>query len=210
MKITKKIVLLGCLFLGSGLLLWRFTKPTKTIISTDKLSPRAEEFIAHQRSDGKGLWNEVDLEKNQPASTTATAVVTECFSVSLPLQTSNPTQNFTENRCSWRAKVIEPRGYVTLASYPTTDFANDSGIQLRRKDPEHYVEATLSIPNFLETALFRSETEIMVFALQDKHMITLAFTDLSRPKVVTNEQITAMLSKLQLKPVPKPTLSPAR
>lgn len=210
MKITKKIVLLGGLVLGSGLLLWRFAKPAQPIISTDKLSPRAEEFIADQRSDGTGLWSEVALENSQPASTAATAVVTECFSVNLPLQTSNPTQNFTENRCSWRAKVIEPRGYVTVASYPTAEFENDSGIQLRRKDPERYVEATLSIPNFSETALFRSETEIMVFALQDKHIITLAFTDLSRPKVVTNEQIIALLSTLKLKPVPKPTLSPAR
>lgn len=200
MKLTRKTSLFLFVALCSGLgVWWWLTRPTAAPILTDQLSPRAEEFIATQRSDGTGLWNAVELTAPEAAHrATQSSISTRCFSLQLPLRTSNPKTEQTETRCSWRAKSIEPRGYVTVASYPSTDFAADSGITLRQRAPTIYTETPLVLPGFSAATVFRSDTEVMVFAAKNQTMLTLALTDLSRPSTLTDAQLTALITALQL------------
>lgn len=207
MKLTRKTSFLLVGALCGGMWFWWHSKPGAVPILVDQLSPRAEEFITTQRSDGTGLWNGVDLETPVASAPTQTSLDTECFSAELPLRTANPKVTFAGTRCSWRAKIIEPLGYITLASYPTTEFENDSGIVLRRRSPEQYSAETLEIPNYSQTLVFRSDTEVMVFALQQQRMVTLAVTDVAKPSAVSTAQITVILSSLKLKPLPETPLT---
>lgn len=193
---TFRILLILSLFIAMGtLLLLYLSRSQPAPIMVDTLSPRAQEFITDQTSDGSGLWNQMQLGSTPSANVIAgqTPVRTDCFSFVPPWKITNPQFESSSERCTWRAKTIAPLSHLVVSTYISTSFSEDSGIVLRREETGTYRETVLKVPGFSQVSVFRSPGNVIIFALQTTYMITLTFNDLSPSVDISNQEITDIL-----------------
>ena len=202
MKNQKSLFIFFVSIVLLSFILIRFVfSPKKAPILVDSLSPRAQEFLADQTSDGTSSWTQVQFAKSESSSEEISEnnqIKTDCFSFQLPFSVINPQLEMTESRCSWRAKILSPMGYIVVGRYATEKFEEDSGILLRRKETEKYQEETLNSSTFEKNLIFRSEEEVIVFSNKENEIITFSFNTLSHPEDITNEKVYKILESFSL------------
>ncbi len=170
------------------------------------LSHRAEEFVASSSSQGTGLWSEVDLTENELELTTANQrLSTPCFKVTSPWPLIKVKLEVTDSRCVIRARVVDPPAYLTMTSYYHVDPAQDTGLQLRIKNPDTYQPLTLSPTLSLDVSGFTADKELTIFAWFDTTMFTAALTDVQRPTELPSADLITVLESLDLSPAPQPS-----
>lgn len=172
----------------------------------DQLSPRAQEFIAAEQSDGTSLWNQVDLTSSTPEDTNHNLINKDqlsdniCFSATFPWKVSVSHLTQDDSQCRWQGKVISPLTHLVIGKHPRVNELDDEpGVQIRRKSPQIYFETRLSLNTFEQVVLFRTDQEITVFALTDSVLLTLGFAEGGNINQITDEQIHTFLESMVLK-----------
>lgn len=163
------------------------------------LSDRAREFIAQDAGDGSGLWAEARLEDARLPQA-GEEVRTDCFLVRLPMPVVRLVIERTDERCVIRSLALQPRSNLVIAAYASEQPESDPGITMRVRDPERYSQRALPVAAFARVWVFADEASVTIFAWQDQHMITVAFTDLHDPMAVNDELITTLLAGFTLLP----------
>jgi hypothetical protein len=199
---TAAILLITIIIGGGSLLYFTFWAPRTAPITQDLLSDRAQEFITDQSSDGTGLWSQVRLKDSSASSsikTTEGKIETDCFSFTLPFQVTTPSMEITDARCTWKAKIISPHGLLTISRYVTTQFNEDSGIVLRKKNTDKYLKIPVSVESLDAVLFFRSAEDLTAFAKSGTYMVTISITNMTQPDAVSTELIKNILSTLTVK-----------
>lgn len=174
---------------------------TSDTMLVGSLSPRAEEFVTSNSSQGTGLWSEVDLSDNQLAVVAANQrLSTPCFAGVSPWPLIKVKFEVTDGRCVVRARVIDPPAYLTMTSYYQAQPNQDTGLRLRTKNPDVYQPIALSGFTKLDVSGFTAEKEVTVFAWFDTTMFSLALTDIQHPTQLPSADITSLLESLELQP----------
>ncbi len=167
-------------------------------VTADSLSPRAQEFIAQQSSDGTGLWSRVRLDATASSSSMNEAQISNpCFSLSLPWKISNFTLETLESSCIGRGKLSSPYAQIVFHVEETHDFAEDSSILLRKRENKKYTFIPITSDGFDEVVAFRSSDSFILFAKQETKMITIALTDLAQSSVVSIDDIEKLLQSVR-------------
>jgi hypothetical protein len=172
----------------------------ETPIRVGELSPRAHEFIASQNQDGDSLFQQFDL----PATPSATSipdsdgrVETECFTLRLPWKLTQPQTEITADRCTFRARSGAPLAHVVIALYDSPAFEADTGIRLRRQQPELYQEITLESAPY-PAVIFQTDQQVILFAQVKHKMLTVALNDLATGINIPNSTWLEILQSLQV------------
>lgn len=204
LKHKKVLVLAGifCVCLLSGVIFWlNIQRKSQTTASTSDLSDRAISFIADDRADGTGLWNEVQVlaDDEQTALTPSGATQNECFSASLPWESYNHQLEQSEDRCAWRFKVFKPTALVTISMYPQANPTEDASITLRERQPDLYQLREQEFSSFPEAKWYHDAESETIFLPQDGYTIVLSYT----PAVPSQEPPIAPIQALvaTLKPI---------
>ena len=206
MKLSKLFLLVtGTISIGIAISVYFLAqKNHHSPITQDSLSPRAQEFIDSQKSDGTGFWSQTRLNESTASSSLKIAegvVNTDCFTFILPFQVTDASTEVTEARCTWKAKIISPHGLLIVSRYPIKDFYEDSGVTLRKNDTKKYQEIPLSVESLDNVAFFRSDEDLTVFAGSGKFMITVSITNMFNPAAVDSEYIKNILSSMNVKKI---------
>jgi hypothetical protein len=205
MKLSKTQLLIFFVAAASiGVIFIYFTilKKQQAPITEDSLSPRALEFIAEQKSDGTGLWSQVQFNESSTAPSEQIIkglIDTGCFSFSLPFSVLDTILETSESRCSWKAKISSHRGLIIVSSYQVNNFDEDSGIILRKKFPEKYREVMLSNTVHDDLLFFRSDEDLTTFARSGTTMITVSITNMTQPEKFSNEDIQNIINSITIK-----------
>lgn len=197
-------VITGLLIIGVGLggsILYRTHQPQP--ILQDTLSPRAQAFIAKQKEDGTSFWNTVEFD-TPLASQTALHVKagelfqSECLTTTTPWSLYVSHQEKIDGTCRWEGKSRQPLARVVIGRRPAPEqLSDDSGFQLRRRSPEKYQETRLNAVQFTNSYVFRTDDELTIFALDQKYLLTIAFTQSLYLDTISDTQIEHFLDQVQ-------------
>lgn len=168
-------------------------------ITTDALSDRAKEFIANQNADGAGLWQSRRLssDTDSPAPASVSAVVTDCFSLSLPFSVYNSTVENSIPSCRWQATVVKPRAHFVIG-IKRGSLAEDSGILLRDSRPDHYHKMILETSAPRRAVVFQNEEEITLFLESTPYLMTLALTDIATPDSLSKQDLETLIESITI------------
>lgn len=178
---------------------WKKLADAATATGTaDNLSPRAQEFITQEKGAGDELWSSKRFATNSSTLAADTEVTTPCFTLTLPVETTNHSTEVDDDRCTFRAKVLSPPAQLAVSSYKSTQPKEDTGILLRQKNPELYDELSLNAPKFALVSGFRGEDNVIAFAWKNQQMLTVSFHGMSQPDLVTSELLETLLTSVDL------------
>ena len=128
-------------------------------------------------------------------------VTTSCFTYQLPKQYS-PKIEETEEKCVARSGIFDPKGALTVSWEKMRSdqrFDENTGIQLRIKNPDQYFPVNLDDSRFVQILSFESEGETTMFADTEGGILVVSLHDF----VGTGDQRLAIarqvLQSVQLK-----------
>lgn len=181
----------------------------------DQLSERAKEFIAKDTSDGEGVWSTTNFNKNPDVITPdnpASGVSTPCFSFTVPVASTNYSQEQIGLRCTFRAKILNPIQQLVVSSYPTTNPDEDTGLLLRQKETEQYEQIPFEPQDFKKAWMYRGEDHMTAFAWKNGRMITISINGVAQPDQLDPKIYERILNSMTIKydvKLPSPTPSPS-
>ena len=200
---TKRNVLIWFALLSgislSCLVGWRTLRRVSHPITVDALSLRAQEFIARQNADGTGLWQSRRLQAmdEEPAQALSRRVETDCFSLELPFEWSNPFYEKTATTCRWQAKTVHPLAHLVIG-VRTGTLSEDSGIRLRESQPTSYQIETLESSRYSTVKVFRAERELTIFLEKSPLVMTIALTELPDTSIFSHESLVTLIESISL------------
>jgi hypothetical protein len=157
-------------------------QPSNTI-TTDALSPRAQEFLASHSANLN-----LNIPSKEPVTTTTSLTIsTPCYSFQMPFPYVESNVD-SEDPCLLRTKLGKGGLVVTQRWTYSGSITDFSSVQMRLKDPTHYKPMQLQSPNALA---FWYERDLVIFVYNPTHVVTIAFTnirDLSQlsPETIEN------------------------
>lgn len=178
----------------------------------DQLSLRAKEFIENQRSDSSSMWYKRGNGNSKEMFQKDDSVVDSiCFQVAIPFKHTSSKMTETPEQCVLRATMIAPVGVmvITMSSDKNQTLNEDSGVNMRIRDPKMYTQEFSKIEGFSEQYQFSSEDSLLTFLRKDGKKIVIAFSNIHGG--VTPEYFTLtreLLKSIQLKSLPTPTPTP--
>lgn len=184
-----------------GYVVYIITQEATSTGQVDQLSERAQEFISKDTADGEGIWSTKTFEKNPNIVTSdnpASGVSTPCFSLTVPVASTNYSQEQIGERCIFRAKLLTPLSQLVISSYPSTNPDEDTGILLRQQNPSLYTNIPFSSEIFTKTWLFKGEDHVTVFAWKTPRMITISVNGVIQKESINEELFTKILNSMTL------------
>lgn len=201
------VLLIMAIVALSGLAFRLFFRPAANPIIVDNLSDRSREFMAAQTNNQNATFEQFDFSASPAASPEATesgpltgAISTDCFGLTLPWNLKNPQFEVNQERCTYRAKILSPLSYLVIAVYRVSDFETDTGIVLRRNQPEIYQETLMETSVGTLATLFRQERHQILFASKSGLMLTVAINDLPIGSTISDQIWQTILSSIELPP----------
>jgi hypothetical protein len=192
------IIIVLALLIVLGVIWKKLTDAATATGTADSLSSRAQEFITQEQGSGDELWSSKRFATNSSSIAANTKVSTSCFTVTLPVETANHSQEEGDQRCTFRAKVLSPPAQLTISSYESTQPQEDTGILMRQKNPDQYFAFPIKAPQFALGNGFRGEDNVIAFAWKNRQMVTVSFHGMSQPELVTPKLLETVLTSVDL------------
>jgi hypothetical protein len=170
-------------------------------VMVDQLSPRAQDFITADTSQGQGLWTEVNLEDTPDITIAAgSQFETPCYRMTLLQRTLNHKVEESEQGCVLRARSLEPAGTLMVSSQLSEDFETNTGVALRKDNPDLYTFHAKTLTGWPVGAVYSDGDSVVAFGWRDGVLYTVALSGLANTSPEKIDLAAKLLESIETLP----------
>jgi|688.fasta_scaffold00232_94 hypothetical protein len=120
-----------------------------------------------------------------------------CFDIKTPYNIINTKFEESDSKCIFSAKMVAPLGYMILSLEPennNNDMDNHTGIQLRRRENEIYIEEKIN-ENIIKFSN-KQDRNVIYFVYDKDKVLTVSFTDLIEVDKIKNDDVKVIIDSI--------------